>query len=147
MGCVSPGGVHAMQGHIAATANVVASHGVPVVVHAFTDGRDVPPRDAKTTMPDFVGALNAGITVGTVTGRYWAMDRDNRWERVGTALDVIVQGTGSTDSARCDCPVEAIAQSYAIDVGDEFVAPTAIGDYGGMQDGDGILMCNFRGKM
>ena len=144
MGLVSPGGVHAMQGHIAAVANIVHAQGIPVVIHAFTDGRDVPPRDAVSTMPLFLDALDDGIVVGSVTGRYWAMDRDNRWERVGTALDVIVQGSSSAASASAADPLAAIAQAYADDVGDEFVPPTFIGDYGGMKDGDGVLMCNFR---
>ena len=144
MGLVSPGGVHAMHDHIAAVANAVNAAGVPVVIHAFTDGRDVPPRDAVSTMPTFLAALDDGIVVGTVTGRYWAMDRDNRWERVGTALDVIVQGSGSADAKSAADPLAAIAQSYAADVGDEFLAPTAVGEYGGVVEGDGVLMCNFR---
>jgi 2,3-bisphosphoglycerate-independent phosphoglycerate mutase len=148
---VSPGGVHAMQKHVAALANTVSAAGVPVIVHAFTDGRDVPPQDAKTTMPLFLASLNtqqqsgeggAPITIGSVTGRYYAMDRDNRWERVGTAYDVIVSGKGVAPAV--DTPGAAIAAAYASGVGDEFVLPTVVGDYGGMKDGDGLLMANFR---
>jgi 2,3-bisphosphoglycerate-independent phosphoglycerate mutase len=78
MGLVSPGGVHAMQNHISALANAVNAAGVPVVIHAFTDGRDVPPSDGITTMPEFLAELDDGIQVGSVCGRYYSMDRDNR---------------------------------------------------------------------
>ena len=91
----------ATQEHIAAVCRTISAAGVPVVVHAFTDGRDVPPQDAEQTFPEFLESLEFGsgkdsapITVGSVTGRYWAMDRDNRWERVLTAYDVIVGGRG-----------------------------------------------------
>jgi 2,3-bisphosphoglycerate-independent phosphoglycerate mutase len=80
LGLVSPGGVHAMQNHIAALANAVNASGVPVVVHAFTDGRDVPPSDCISTMPDFLNDLDEGVKVGSVCGRYYSMDRDNRFE-------------------------------------------------------------------
>jgi 2,3-bisphosphoglycerate-independent phosphoglycerate mutase len=115
---------------------------VPVVVHAFTDGRDVPPTDAKGTMPDFVAALDAGVTIGTVTGRYWSMDRDNRWERVGTGYDVIVSGQGQAPGAAS--AQEAIEAGYARKENDEFILPTAIAGYGGVKDGDGLLCANFR---
>jgi 2,3-bisphosphoglycerate-independent phosphoglycerate mutase len=142
MGCLSPGGVHAMQEHIAAVANAVAAEGVPVVIHGFTDGRDVPPHDAVSTLPDFLKALSPGITVGTITGRYYALDRDNRWERVGLAYDVIVEGKGVAKPVAQ--AMDAINNAYAEDKGDEFIDPTVVGDYGGVKDGDGLLMCNFR---
>jgi 2,3-bisphosphoglycerate-independent phosphoglycerate mutase len=144
MGCLSPGGVHAMQEHIAAVANAVHAAGVPVVVHGFMDGRDVPPQDAISTLPAFLALLNAGVTVGTVTGRYYALDRDNRWERVGTAYDVMVSAQGSPDGAPAATPMEAVQQAYDAGLTDEFILPTVVGEYGGMADGDGLLMCNFR---
>jgi 2,3-bisphosphoglycerate-independent phosphoglycerate mutase len=143
MGIVSPGGVHSLQAHMAALANEVKRNGVPVVVHAFTDGRDVPPQDAVSTMPEFLSSLDQGISVVTVTGRYYAMDRDNRWERVGQAYDVIVQGKGKAPAA-ADA-VAAIKQGYAAKLGDEFILPTVVAKgYKGIKDGDGILMANFR---
>ncbi len=142
MGLVSPGGVHAMQDHMVALANVVSKAGVPVKVHCFMDGRDVPPSDAINTLPTFLAGLEAGVEVATVTGRYYAMDRDNRWERVGQAYDVMTQGKGI--AASCANPVDAIKQSYDKGHTDEFVEATVIGDYSGMKDGDGILMANFR---
>lgn len=142
MGLVSPGGVHAMQAHITSLANTVNAAGVPVVIHAFTDGRDVPPQSAVDTMPAFLATLDPGVTVGTVTGRYFAMDRDNRWERVGQAYDVIVQAKGVAQGA--PDALAAIQQAYSQDINDEFVPATVIGDYQGVKAGDGILMANFR---
>ena len=142
LGLVSPGGVHAMQSHIAAVCNIIQAAGVPVVVHAFTDGRDVPPRDAQSTFPDFLKSLDDGIVVGSVTGRYWAMDRDNRWERVLSAYDVIVSGKGVAGDV--EHPMEAITQAYDLGENDEFVSPTRIGGYTGLREGDGLFMANFR---
>ena len=128
IGLVSPGGVHSMQNQVAALANAVAAAGVPVVVHAFTDGRDVPPSDAISTMPDFEASLDDGVTIGTVTGRYYAMDRDNRWERVITAFDAVVSATGVAPGAAS--AQQAIEQGYADGLTDEFINPTIIGGYG-----------------
>jgi len=139
MGLMSPGGVHSHQRHMAEIANTLRDAGVPVAVHAFLDGRDTPPRSAvdflKTFMDD---APNA--SVATVTGRFFAMDRDNRWDRVGKAFDALVCGKGE----KAPDPIAAVEQSYAKDANDEFVEPTVIGAYTGMRDGDGLLMANFR---
>jgi bisphosphoglycerate-independent phosphoglycerate mutase (AlkP superfamily) len=142
LGLVSPGGVHAMQDHMVAVANTVHAAGVPVVVHAFTDGRDVPPNDAIRTFPSFLEGLMPGVTVGSVTGRYYAMDRDNRWERVVTAFDVIVAGQGVAPSV--ETAMDAIHNAYQADLSDEFILPTVVGDYTGMKPGDGVFMANFR---
>lgn len=140
MGLASPGGVHAHQRHMAALANRVAVAGVPVVVHAFTDGRDVGPTTARGQLADLVAALGPGVRVGTVCGRYFAMDRDKRWERVKTAFDAMVHATG----ARAADAVAAVDAAYAAGTTDEFVPATVIGDYAGMREGDGILFANFR---
>jgi 2,3-bisphosphoglycerate-independent phosphoglycerate mutase len=142
MGLLSPGGVHSHQGHMAALARAVAGAGVPVSVHALLDGRDTPPASANGYMADFLDAVEGvpGITVGVVSGRYYAMDRDKRWERVERAYIALVDGIGETAP---DGPA-AIGRSYALDTMDEFVLPTVVGDYGGMGDGDGVLMANFR---
>lgn len=140
MGLASPGGVHAHQRHMAALANRVAAAGVPVVVHAFTDGRDVGPTTAREQLAAFVADLDAGIRVGTVCGRYFAMDRDHRWERVKTAYDAIVHARG----ARAADPVAAVAAAYAAGTTDEFVPATVIDGFAGVRDGDGILFANFR---
>ncbi len=142
MGLISPGGVHSHQDQIAALAKMVSSAGVPVSIHAFLDGRDTPPRSADGYMTEFLGAIDGmnGVSIATVTGRFYAMDRDKRWERVSQAYQALVSATGEN----ADDAMAAIAASYAADTGDEFVLPTVIGDYTGMDDGDGVLMGNFR---
>ena len=143
MGLLSPGGVHSHQNHLVALAGTVAAAGVPVVIHAFTDGRDVPPQSAHEHLAAFVTACAPlpGVCVGTVIGRYYAMDRDNRWERVARAYAALVDGQGERHAAD---PLAAIAQSYAEAITDEFMLPTLIGGYSGMVDGDGMIMANFR---
>ena len=141
MGLISPGGVHSDQGQIATLANRIADLGVPVLVHAFLDGRDTPPRSAAAYVRNFEAAT-AGhdVKIATVSGRYYAMDRDNRWERVEKAYRALAAAEGE----KAANAVAAVTQSYDADSGDEFVLPTVIGDYGGMKDGDGIVMGNFR---
>ncbi len=139
-GLASPGGVHAHQDHIAKAAQVIAAAGVPVRLHAFLDGRDVPPSSAAGQIEALEAALPEGANIATVIGRFFAMDRDNRWERVQAAFDLLVKGQG----ARADSAGAAIQAAYAAGETDEFVSATAIGDYAGMQDGDGLLFLNFR---
>jgi 2,3-bisphosphoglycerate-independent phosphoglycerate mutase len=143
MGLVSPGGVHSHQTHVLGLAQAVTAAGVPVVVHVWTDGRDVPPRSAAEQVGWFARELAKlpGARIGTVTGRYYAMDRDKRWERVQAAYDAMVDAKAAQHAAD---PVAAIEQAYAKDIGDEFVPATVIGDYAGMRDGDGVLCANFR---
>ncbi|MFC7475474.1 2,3-bisphosphoglycerate-independent phosphoglycerate mutase [Dankookia sp. GCM10030260] len=146
MGLLSPGGVHSHQKHAAALAKAVAAAGVPVALHLLTDGRDTPPRAApgylRTLLADLGDGLGeaGGIRIATVTGRYYAMDRDNRWERVSQAYDVMVSARGA---AAAD-PVAAVEAAHARDITDEFIPATVIGDYAGMRDGDGLLCFNFR---
>jgi len=140
MGLMSPGGVHSHQRHAVALAKILASLGIPTVFHAFMDGRDTPPRAGADCMAKLVADLPASTPVVTVTGRYYAMDRDNRWERVAKAYQAVVEGKGASFAA----PAAAIAEAYAKDVTDEFILPAVIGDYKGMRDGDGVLCFNFR---
>jgi 2,3-bisphosphoglycerate-independent phosphoglycerate mutase len=140
MGLVSPGGVHSRQTHAVALAQALARASVATVVHAFTDGRDTPPRSAGDDVGRFVKALPAAVPVATVCGRYFAMDRDKRWSRVEQAYNAMVEAEG----ARFPDAGSAIAAAYAKDVTDEFVPPAVIGDYRGMKDGDGLLCFNFR---
>ena len=135
-----PGGVHAHQRHIAAAAAVIAAAGVPVAVHAFLDGRDVPPKSAAGQVAALEAALPAGARIATVSGRFYAMDRDKRWERVALAVAAILRGEGAAAASA----VEAIAAAYARGETDEFVTPTVIGDYAGARDGDGLFFANFR---
>ncbi|HKA73748.1 MAG TPA: 2,3-bisphosphoglycerate-independent phosphoglycerate mutase [Xanthobacteraceae bacterium] len=140
MGLVSPGGVHSHQDHAAALAHILARAGIPTVVHAFTDGRDTPPRSAGDDVRRLIAALPPNVSIGTVSGRYYAMDRDRRWERVQKAYSAIVDGKAPRFA---DAPA-AVADAYAHDVSDEFIVPAVIGDYGGMRDADGVLCFNFR---
>jgi 2,3-bisphosphoglycerate-independent phosphoglycerate mutase len=142
MGLVSPGGVHSHQDHIAALARVLARAGLKVWLHAFLDGRDTPPKSAEAYLAKLAADTQdlGGVAFATVSGRYYAMDRDQRWERVTLAYDALVDARGE----RAADPLAAISQSYARNVADEFVLPTLIGGYAGMKDGDGVLMANFR---
>ena len=142
LGLLSPGGVHCHQDHMATLAAAVSSSGVPVCIHAFLDGRDTPPKAGHGFMSSFLAdiATLKDVRVATVSGRYYAMDRDNRWDRVSQAYNVMVGANG----AKAVDPLSAIGASYAGNLGDEFMLPTVIGDYVGMADGDGLLMANFR---
>jgi len=142
MGLLSDGGVHSMQSHMVALAQILSKDGVRVFVHAFLDGRDTPPKSGAKYLREFEAAIAGctGVKLATVCGRYYAMDRDKRWERVSKAYDLIVDGKG-TRFATAD---EAIAKSYADGVTDEFVLPVAVGDYAGAKDGDALLFANFR---
>lgn len=140
IGLVSPGGVHSHQNHAVALAKILTDAKIPVAVHALTDGRDTPPQAAAGYLKSFTAALPPSAKVATVIGRYYAMDRDKRWERVSKAYDAIVSGEGP----RFADPQAAIADAYANKVTDEFIVPAAIGDYSGMKDGDGVLCFNFR---
>lgn len=139
-GLASPGGVHAHQRHIAEAARVLKAAGVPVVIHAFTDGRDVPPKSALGQLAELDAALPDGVQIGTVTGRFYAMDRDNRWDRVAQAFEVIAHAKG----AQASSATAAVQAGYDAGDTDEFTPATVIGDYAGMADGDGLMFLNFR---
>lgn len=142
MGLLSPGGVHSMQDHMVVLARILSGHGIPVAVHALLDGRDTPPSSARGYMQQFLDDIAglSGVRVATVTGRYWGMDRDKRWERVEKAYAAITSGEG----APAGDPVAAIETSYEAGKTDEFMLPAIIDGYTGMADGDGLLMANFR---
>src|SRR6476620_852718 len=140
IGLVSPGGVHSHQDHGAALAHILAEAGVPTVAHAITDGRDTPPQSAGEDLKRFTAALPKSVPVATVLGRYYAMDRDKRWERVAKAYDAIVEA----DGPRFSDAQAAIADAYGKKQFDEFIVPAVIGDYRGIKDGDGLLCFNFR---
>lgn len=140
MGLVSPGGVHAHQDHAAALAVLLHKAGIPTVLHAFTDGRDTPPRSAAEDLVRLVKALPGEVRIATVCGRYFAMDRDKRWDRVERAWKAMVLAEGDKAPDARAVPQAA----YDRDVTDEFIPPAVIGDYAGMQDGDGVLCFNFR---
>lgn len=142
MGLMSDGGVHSHQDHMIALARHIAGQGVKVALHLFTDGRDTPPQSAQDFLTAFGQGLARveGITIATVAGRFFAMDRDKRWERIQAAYDAIVSAKGRAAATAA----EAIATSYAAGETDEFIQPTVIGGYAGFRDGDGLFMTNFR---
>jgi 2,3-bisphosphoglycerate-independent phosphoglycerate mutase len=140
MGLVSPGGVHAHQDHALALAHALTAAGKPVAVHVWLDGRDTPPRAAAEDLPPFLAALPAGARVATISGRYFAMDRDNRWDRIERAWRAIVLA----DAPRVAEAMAAVRAAHAAGVTDEFVPPAVVGDYAGMADGDSVLCFNFR---
>jgi len=142
LGLLSPGGVHSHQKHVTALARALADAGLEVRVHAFLDGRDVPPKSAREYMATFLKDIadRPAIRLATVGGRYYGMDRDKRWDRVKLAYDAIVEAAAPRQADA----LAAIDAAYAAGETDEFVKPVVIGDYQGMRDGDGLLMSNFR---
>jgi 2,3-bisphosphoglycerate-independent phosphoglycerate mutase len=132
----------AARRHAAALAHALSAAGVPVALHLFTDGRDTPPRAAPEYLRSFLDEIAGlpGVRIVTITGRYFAMDRDHRWDRVAQAYDVMVDGVG----AAAPDALAAVAAAHARDVTDEFVPATALAGYAGMRDGDGVLCFNFR---
>lgn len=148
MGLLSDGGVHSHIEHLEALLRLAKIRGLKkVFVHAFLDGRDVPPRSAGTyisRLQEFMEREGVGL-IATVMGRYYAMDRDNRWERTEKAFLAMVEGEG----IKAPCAMAAVNQSYEKRVTDEFVEPTVIVDQEGrplvlVKDGDGVIFFNFR---
>ncbi len=141
LGLLSPGGIHSHERHMKALAAIIAKEGVPVAIHAFLDGRDTPPQSAEA----YISSLQAfmkdhpGVSLATIGGRYYGMDRDKKWDRIQKAFETMVTGEPRTPDA-----LAYLHQSYVAGRNDEFVHPVAIGSFSGMKDGDGLLMANFR---
>ena len=144
LGLLSPGGVHSHEDHIHAMLELAARAGLKkIFVHAFLDGRDTPPRSAQHSLQrlqDKCTALGVG-SIATIVGRYFAMDRDNRWERVQQAYDLLTQGKAEFHAANA---VQGLQHAYVRGENDEFVKATVIGEAQGMQDGDVAVFMNFR---
>ncbi|MGI6655840.1 MAG: 2,3-bisphosphoglycerate-independent phosphoglycerate mutase [Desulfobulbus sp.] len=142
-GLLSDGGVHSHISHLIALIELAAAKGVECFVHCFMDGRDTPPKSGLGYMEELLAAC-ARIgwgRVATVSGRYWAMDRDKRWDRVQRAWEAMVDGKGQT----APDALEAVRLAYERDETDEFIAPTVVaGVDGTIADGDGVLFFNFR---
>ncbi len=137
---LSDGGVHGHMSHLLASLTCLHDRGVRAVVHVITDGRDVAPVSALTYLAQLEDALPDTATIGTVTGRYFAMDRDNRWDRVKTAFDALVLGQGPKAATAHD----VVQAAYDSDITDEFIPATVVGDFGGMHPEDGVFCLNFR---
>ena len=140
IGLLSPGGVHSHQYPAIAIARLLTQRKIPVILHLFTDGRDTPPRAAAGYLADFVKHLPESVHIGSISGRYYAMDRDRRWERVSKAYNAIAEARGP----RFPDPASVIDAAHQQDVTDEFIIPSPVGNYSGIKDGDGILCFNFR---
>jgi len=144
VGLIGTGGVHALDKHLLAAVKLGRNAGVPVAIHAWLDGRDTPPTSALGFMEDLTAAVksNGGgrAVVSTVTGRYYAMDRDKRWERTKLAYDAMVKGIG----VQVPDPITAIQQAYAAGDTDEFVKPRVISGAPLIREGDGIFCFNYR---
>jgi 2,3-bisphosphoglycerate-independent phosphoglycerate mutase len=144
MGLLSPGGVHSHEDHFLAMVEMAASQGAhDIKVHAFLDGRDTPPRSAAASIARMQACLDDhdNASFGVICGRYFAMDRDQRWDRVQKAWDALVNGRGlfSSDSAE-----NALQSAYKRDENDEFVSPAVINGYTGVAENDALIFINFR---
>ena len=144
MGLLSDGGVHSHISHVKALLDLAKSQGAgKVFVHAMLDGRDVPPKSAAEyieSIEKYMQHIGLG-EIATIQGRYYTMDRDNRWDRVELGYKAMAGGEG----VQFDSALKALEESYSKDVTDEFVLPSVIGDYEGIKDGDSVIFFNFRG--
>jgi 2,3-bisphosphoglycerate-independent phosphoglycerate mutase len=142
-GLLSPGGVHSHERHIHALLAAAQKQGLSSIrIHAFLDGRDVPPKSATDSIQALEQQLQNGTKIATVMGRYYAMDRDQRWDRVQLAYDAIAN---AQSPYHADSAMDALMQSYARGESDEFVKPTVVlPDYQGIEEGDGVIFMNFR---
>ena len=140
MGVASDGGVHGHLRHLQAAISAIAAAGVPVAIHAITDGRDVAPTSAAGYVGQLQHNLPEGARIATVIGRYWAMDRDRRWDRVERAYRAMVRAEGK----HAPDALSAVTQAAARGETDEFIDPTVIGDWQGARGGDGFFCLNFR---
>lgn len=140
IGLMSDGGVHSHIDHFMGVAKIAAKNGKKVFLHLITDGRDVSPTSAQKYLKIVQSHLNENIQIATMAGRFYAMDRDNRWGRIQRAYEAIVEAKPKTDFE----PAGYIGSSYALGETDEFVEPTAFEGYDGVKDGDSILTINFR---
>lgn len=143
MGLASDGGVHAHIDHIIGMTKILDAAGITVKIHAFTDGRDTAPQCADEQIKVLQERCDElkNTSIVTVSGRYYAMDRDNRWDRVSQAFNAIAHGESGTTATTA---LEAVEKAYDDGKTDEFILPTVVGDYYGVQPGEGILFANFR---
>jgi len=140
IGLMSDGGVHSHINHFMGLADLAAAEGKEVFLHLITDGRDVSPTSAQKYLDTVLKHTSDKIKIATISGRFYSMDRDNRWERIKDGYKAIVEATPKTSLD----PHSYIGHSYRLGETDEFVQPVAFEDYDGMQDGDSVLTVNFR---
>ena len=140
MGLLSPGGVHSHQDHMAALAKILAAAGIGCwSMPSWTAATPRPKARAAISTNSPALRLRASA-IATLSGRYYAMDRDKRWDRVEKAYAALVEGAGASGERRCFAALDILCRGET----DEFVMPTVLGDYAGMEDGDAMLFANFR---
>ena len=140
VGLLSDGGVHSHINHTIAMAKIAKKENKKVFIHMITDGRDVAPDSAKKYIKQIIDICDEDIKIATIAGRYYTMDRDNRWDRVQKGYDAITFANPKTLLS----PIEFVKKSYKEDIYDEFIIPTAFEGYQGLEDNDSIIFCNFR---
>jgi 2,3-bisphosphoglycerate-independent phosphoglycerate mutase len=140
LGLMSPGGVHSHQNHIIYCANLLAQQGIPVWIHGFLDGRDTPPTSARSYVAECQQAFHHLVQFATLGGRYFGMDRDQRWDRVEKAYNAMIDAKGHSFS----CVLNGIEHFYNQGIYDEFIPPFCLQGFSGMRDGDALWMINFR---
>ena len=140
IGLMSDGGVHSHIEHFMGLADIAAKNDKKVFLHLITDGRDVSPTSAQKYLEEVKKHLNENVQIATIAGRFYSMDRDNRWERIERGYNAIVNAEPKTDFS----PEAYVGHSYSLGETDEFVEPTAFKEYDGLQNGDSVLTINFR---
>ena len=141
LGLCSDGGVHSHMNHIISISKLLDKKNIKTVIHIFSDGRDSSPLQIGDIIKQFEKSLPKSIKIVSLIGRYFSMDRDNRWDRIKKSFDLITYGTHDRRSENIS---SAIKLAYETGETDEFISPTVIGDYSGIQNGDSLLMVNFR---
>ncbi len=140
LGLISDGGVHSHIDHIIAMTKIASNENKKVFIHIITDGRDVAPDSASSYIKQLEDICNDNISIATISGRYYTMDRDNRWDRVKKGYDVIVNGLNNQK----DHIQNYLTTQYANDIYDEFIEPVSFNHYNGIEQNDGVIFCNFR---
>ena len=141
IGLVSDGGVHSHISHIISLAQIAAKKNKKVYIHIITDGRDVAPTSASTYINQILEICNTNISIATISGRFYTMDRDNRWERIKKAYDVMSNDNKNKNNLSI---LEYLESQYKQDIFDEFIEPYSFENYNGINENDGIIFCNFR---
>ena len=140
VGLLSDGGVHSHINHIIALAKIASNEGKKVCLHLITDGRDVSPTSAPKYIKQIEDILDENISIATISGRFYTMDRDTRWDRVERGYNAIAKGLPHTDKN----PQEYIDIQHVSEINDEFIEPISFGGYNGFSENDGIIFANFR---
>jgi 2,3-bisphosphoglycerate-independent phosphoglycerate mutase len=140
VGLLSDGGVHSHIDHIIALAQIAAKNGKKVKLHLITDGRDVGPTSAQKYLQQIEDILDENISIATISGRFYSMDRDTRWDRVERGYNAIAKGLPKSELS----PSEYIKAQYSDEINDEFLEPVSFGEYGGFNKNDGVIFANFR---